>query len=92
MPMDEWRLTVKLKSHRALLEYMDFHRLKTAYALAGKAGLKPPAVGHLVSGRRTTCSLATARAIEEALQCPPGFLFEAKMSRVADAPRLKRAS
>lgn len=92
MPMDEWRLTVKLKSRRALLEYMDFHRLKTAYALAAKAGLKAPAVGHLVSGRRSSCSLATARAIEEALQCPPGFLFEAKMSRVADAPRLKQSA
>lgn len=92
MQMDEWRLTVKLKSHRALAEYMDFHRIKTSYALAQKAGLKPGAVGHLVSKRRTTCSLKTARAIEEALGCPPGFLFEAEMSRVADAPRLKDAS
>lgn len=90
--MDEWRLTVKLKSRRALLEYMEFHRLKTAYALASKADLKAPTVGHLVSGRRNSCSLATARAIEEALQCPPGFLFEPRMSRVADAPRLKQSA
>ena len=89
MAMDEWRLTVKLKSHRALVEFMEFHRIKTAYQLAQKARLKPGAVGHLVSGRRNTCSLKTAKAIEEALGVPSGFLFEATMSRVADAPRLK---
>lgn len=89
MPMDEWRLTVKLKSHRALDEYMAFHKIDTAYELARRAGLKASTVGHIVSKRRNSCSLATARAIEEALQCPPGFLFEPKMSRVADAPRQK---
>lgn len=92
MAMDEWRLTVKLKSHRALSEYMEFHRINTAYALARKAGLKPSVVGHLVAKRRNSCSLQTARAIEEALGCPPGFLFEAEMSRVADSPRLRNAS
>lgn len=92
MAMDEWRLTVKLKSHRALSDYMEFHRIETSYELARRAGLKPGVVGHLVSKRRTSCSLKTARAIEEALQCPPGFLFEATMSRVADAPRLRDAS
>ncbi len=89
---DAWRLTVKLRSHRALAEYMAFHRIDTAYELAQKAGLKPGVVGHLVSRRRNSCSLSTARAIEEALGCPPGFLFEARMSRVADAPRLSNAS
>lgn len=93
MQRDQWRLTVKLKSRRALVEYMEFHKIKTAYALADKAGLKAPVVGHLVSGRRNTCSLKTAGAIEEALGCPPGFLFEPKMSQVADnIRRMDKAS
>ncbi len=83
---------MRLKSHRALVEYMEFHRIKTAYELARRAGLKPGVVGHIVQRRRVTCSLATARAIEEALQCPPGFLFEPRMSQVADTPRRARES
>lgn len=84
---DTWRLTVRLRSHRALVEYMQFHRIGSAYELARHAGLKPGVVGHLVARRRVTCSLKTARAIEEALRCPPGFLFEPRMSQVADTPR-----
>ncbi|GEM_PF-3925152 len=34
---DQWRLTVRLRSHRALREYMEFHRIPTAYALAKRA-------------------------------------------------------
>lgn len=78
----EWRLTVKLRSRQALREYMEFHDLKTAYALAQKADILPGTAGHLVSGRRNSCSLRTARAIEGALKCPPGFLFVPEMSEV----------
>lgn len=83
---------MRLKSRRALEEYVEFHNLSVR-TLAAKAkrkdgtSLKPAIVGHLLSGRRSTCSLATARAIEEALGCPPGFLFEAQMSSVADEGR-----
>lgn len=87
MNPDQWRLTVRLKSHRALVEYMQFHRIGSAYELARRAGLKPGVVGHLVSRRRATCSLKTAQAIEEALACPSGFLFEPRMSQVADISR-----
>jgi hypothetical protein len=66
---------VKLRSLGALREYMTFHGITSGYELARRAGLKPGVVGHLVSGRRDTCSRATAGAIERALQCPPGFLF-----------------
>lgn len=69
---------------------MTFHHLDTAYALASKAGLKPGTVGHLVSRRRNSCSLATARAIEAALACPPGFLFEPRMSQVAEHQALSK--
>lgn len=81
---DEWRLAVKLKSRRVLKEFMDYNKLKTGYALAKKADILPGTAGHLVSGRRNTCSVRTARAIEEALGCPEGFLFVREMSKVAD--------
>jgi hypothetical protein len=87
-----WRFYMKLKSRKALREYMDFHGIKTAYALARKANLGVAIVGHLVNNRRDTCSAATAAAIEKALQCPPGFLFEPQMSRVADDKRAKSAA
>lgn len=87
MEQDKWRLTVELRSHRALIEYMQFHEIGTAYELARRANLKAGVVGHLVARRRSSCSLKTAKAIEGALKCPPGFLFEPRMSRVADTMR-----
>jgi transcriptional regulator with XRE-family HTH domain len=83
---DPWRLIVKIKSRRTLKEYAKFHQL-SGRALAKKAGLSPAIVNHLMSGERDTCNLETARKLEEALQCPPGFLFEPSMSRVADTAR-----
>lgn len=80
---DPWRLIVRLKSRRALVEYLEFHKL-SGRALAQRAGLGHAIVGHLISGRRNTCNLATARALEEALQCPPGFLFVPAVKRAAD--------
>lgn len=91
MKPDPWRLIVRLKSRRALVEYCEFHKL-SGRALAKRAGLGPAIVGHLMSGRRDTCNLSTARAIEEALQCPPGFLFEPSVSRAADSGRQQVAS
>ena len=44
-------------------------------AFAEAAGLSHSTVNHLVSGRRSTCSAATAHAIERALRCPPGLMF-----------------
>lgn len=79
---------MRLKSRRALVEYADFHKL-SGRALARKAGLGPAIVGHLLSGRRNTCSLETARKLEEALGCPTGFLFEPTMSPVADNRRAR---
>lgn len=89
---DQWRLTVKLKSHRALKEFMEYKGFKTSYALAAAAGLKPGVVGHLVAKRRNSCSLKTAKAIEEALGCPANFLFVAELSQVADTMRQKEGA
>lgn len=95
---DPWRLIVRLKSRRALIEYAEFHNLsgralaKKADAIAKKKGgsVGPAIVGHLMRGGptgRDSCNLVTAQAIEEALGCPPGFLFEPTLSRVADSKR-----
>jgi hypothetical protein len=89
MYQDPWRLIVKLKSKRVLREYADFHKL-SGRQLAKKAGLKPAIIGHLMRDGKTgrdTCNLETAKAIEEALGCPPGFLFEPSLSAVADSKR-----
>ena len=89
---DPWRLIVRLKSRRALNEYIEFHKVsgrelaRRANEIARKSGatVGPAIVNHLRSGHRDTCNLTTARAIEEALQCPPGFLFMPSVSPVAD--------
>ena len=105
MQTDPWRLVVRLKSRRALIEYAEFHKLsgralaKKADAIAKKkdknASVGPAIVGHLMRGGptgRDSCNLVTATAIEEALQCPPGFLFEPSLSPVADTKRRERAA
>lgn len=79
----DWRLDVKLKSPEMLQQYMDFKRMKVR-DLAREARVSRATVGHLRSYKRQgACSPATARAIEEALGCPPGLLFEARSSKVA---------
>lgn len=101
---DPWRLIVRLKSRRALVEFAEFQKL-TGRGLARKAdeiakkkdkdaSVGPAIVGHLMRGGptgRDTCNLVTARAIEEALGCPPGFLFEPSLSSVADTGRRRVA-
>jgi DNA-binding Xre family transcriptional regulator len=44
--------------------------------LARVAGLSHATVNHLITGRRTGCTLATAHAIEAALGVGPGILFD----------------
>lgn len=73
---------MKLKSREMLRQYMDFKRMRVR-DLAKAAGVSRATIGHLHSGKRQgSCSPATARAIEEALGCPPGLLFEARSSKV----------
>lgn len=79
----DWRLDMKLKSPEMLQQYMDYKRMKVR-DLAKAAGISRATVGHLHSFKRQgSCSPATARAIEEALGCPPGLLFEARSSKVS---------
>ena len=82
--MDGYRVSVRLKSRRVLQEYMRHRRLNTGYALAKEAGLKQGVVGHLVKGRRDSCSLSTALSIEDALDVPRGTLFLVSEYRVPE--------
>lgn len=70
---------MRIKSTQALRQYMEY-RGETNRSLAKKAGLSRAIIAHLRSGERDTCSPTTARAIEEALACPPEFLFTPTMA------------
>lgn len=65
---------MQLRSRRALGDYIDLLGISERQ-LARSAGLSHSTVNHLVTGRRDSCSLATAVAIERVLGCPPGLLF-----------------
>ncbi|HEX2904713.1 MAG TPA: helix-turn-helix transcriptional regulator [Jatrophihabitans sp.] len=67
---------MQLRSRRALGDYIDLLGMSER-ELARSAGLSHSTVNHLVTGRRDSCSLATAVAIERVLGCPPGLLFAA---------------
>ncbi|WP_447643202.1 helix-turn-helix domain-containing protein [Nocardioides zeae] len=73
---------MRLKSPEMLRQYMSFKGL-TVRQLARSADVSHATIGHLRSGARVSARPETARAIEEALQCPPGLLFEARSSKVA---------
>jgi transcriptional regulator with XRE-family HTH domain len=66
---------MQLRSREALIVYLEASGMSERQ-LARVAGLGHATVNHLVTGRRTRCSVATARAIETALKCAPGTLFE----------------
>lgn len=73
---------MRLRSPEMLRQYMEFKRMKVR-DLALSAKVSRATIGHLHSGSRSTTRPETARAIEEALGCPPGLLFEARASNVA---------
>ena len=78
---------MRLRSRASLQDYMTFYKIRTGYALAKKAGILPGTANFLVQGHRDTCSIRTARAIETALACPPGFLFETSLSNAPGSVR-----
>jgi len=78
----EGRFDVKLISAQAFADYMEFRGL-TVRSLAYRVGCSRSVIGHLRSGERDTCKPTTAKAIEKALNAPPGSLFVGKVSRVS---------
>ena len=87
-------LWMELISRDALISFMDYRDV-TVRGLADRClvpdpdrpgrtkPLHPSLVGHLRSGNRKTCSPSTAKAIEKALNAPPGSLFAPRMARRA---------
>lgn len=73
---------MRLISREAFRQYMEF-RDETNFSLGKKAGVSKAIVGHLRGGQRDTCSPRVARAIERALNAPPGSLFLAELPRAA---------
>jgi transcriptional regulator with XRE-family HTH domain len=75
------RFEVRLISHEALAQYMSFRGF-TVRSLARRIGTSPALVGHLRSGKRNTCSIEVAKAIESTLDAPRGSLFVPRVSHV----------
>ncbi|MEO7260017.1 MAG: helix-turn-helix transcriptional regulator [Jatrophihabitantaceae bacterium] len=73
---------MQLRSREALVICLEATGMSERQ-LARVAGLGHATVNHLITGRRTRCSLRTAIAIERALGCGEGTLFEGQ--RPADA-------
>ncbi len=65
---------MQLRSRQTLIDFLDASGLSERQ-LARAAGLGHATVNHLFTGRRTTCSLGTARAIERVFDCAGGVLF-----------------
>jgi plasmid maintenance system antidote protein VapI len=65
---------MQLRSRQTLVDFLEVTGLSERQ-LARAAGLGHATVNHLFTGRRTTCSLATARAIERVFNLGPGVLF-----------------
>jgi transcriptional regulator with XRE-family HTH domain len=69
------RTTVRVRDRETLRSFLLLLGVSER-GLATQAGVGHATVNHLLSGRRTTCSVSTARAIEAVLGVPPGVFFE----------------
>ena len=67
---------MRIRNAEVLREYVALLGISER-ALARAAGLSHSTVNHLMTGRRITCSAATAAAIEAALGCASGVFFRA---------------
>ena len=90
----EGRFEVRVISHLAFAQYMK-HRGYTVRTLADAVGGPQlrSTIGHLRSGKRSTCDPDLARRIERALDAPRDSLFVPLVSRVArEVPPMKRTA
>lgn len=65
---------MQLRSREALVGCLEAQGISER-ELARRAGLGHATVNHLITGRRTSCSLTTAVAIEHVLSISHGMLF-----------------
>jgi DNA-binding Xre family transcriptional regulator len=66
---------MRLRDRDALRAYLRLLRVSEREA-AQRAGIAHATLNHLLTGRRASCSVTTARAIEQVLRCPAGLFFE----------------
>jgi transcriptional regulator with XRE-family HTH domain len=74
---------MQLRSREALIICLEATGMSERQ-LARVAGLSHATVNHLVTGRRTGCTLSTARAIEAALGVAAGTLFGSSETPITD--------
>lgn len=85
----EWRFEVRLRSREALVTCMTLHQPPLSVRKLAKEcdperkDRHRPAIGHLVSGARQTCSAELAKRIQEILGSDRVQLFEGDLYRVA---------
>lgn len=77
-----WRVDVLVRDHRLLAKMMDHHDLSVRQ-LADRVRYNRSSIGHLRSGKRTTCPDDLAKRIAKALDCPTDLLFETRTSIVS---------
>lgn len=77
----ERRFDVRLISHTALAQYMEYRDL-TVRDLAQRVGCSRATIGHLRSGARNYVSSDWAKRIEKVLDAPRGSLFVPEVSTV----------
>ncbi len=71
----QWRRpAMRLRNRLVLCAFVDNADMSER-EVARRAGLSHSNVNHLSTGRRASCTLSTALAIAEALECPVGALF-----------------
>lgn len=66
---------MRLRDREALRAYLRMLAMSER-SLAARAGIGHATLNHLLTGRRVTCTVHTARALELALSCPPGLFFQ----------------
>jgi epoxyqueuosine reductase QueG len=66
---------MRLRDREALRAYLRLMAVSERN-LAARAGIGHATLNHLLTGRRVTCTVGTARAVETALSCPLGLFFE----------------
>jgi transcriptional regulator with XRE-family HTH domain len=66
---------MRLRDREALRAYLRLLRTSER-EFAARAGIAHATLNHLLTGRRQSCSVQTARAIERSLHCPDGIFFE----------------
>ena len=85
MHQQQGGLDVRLHSAQSLAAWMTFRDISVR-DLALRTGVSRSTIGHLRSGRRSTCSPALAKRIAKVLDVPVSALFAPRALRVARKP------